>query len=62
MKHCPRPPAAAFNLLCLCWVILAESRLSLVVARGATLVVVPGLIAVASLIVEHGLWAVQAQE
>ena len=37
----------------LCWVFVAVHRLSLVVGRGAALCCVQGLIAVASLVVEH---------
>ena len=43
----------------LCWVLVAACRLSLVVASGGySLVAVFGpLFAVASLVIEHGLWA-----
>ena len=43
---------------CLHWVFVAACRLSLVAASGGYSVAVHGLlIAVASLVVEHGLWA-----
>ena len=44
----------------LCWVFFVAHRLSLIVVSGGySLIVVGGLlIAVASLIVEHGLWSV----
>ena len=53
-----------FNILfmycCLCWVFIAACRLSLVVASGDYSLVVPGLlIAMASLVSEHGLEGAQ---